>query len=578
MYITEESLTNSTWQAFERMVSRLLLLEGFASVRMVGQTGDQGADLLASRAGKRWLFQVKHWRRKVPVSVVDETLRALQMYRSQIPVIVSLSGFEESVHQHQHTLMSHGVPLQLWDSKELVKRAQRLLGRPSNFPEPRLYQEEAIRAILHVYQSRSQLSALIVMATGLGKTFVAAEAIRRVNAIRTERVLIVVHSNELVYQAEKAFWPFLTAGQPTVVWNGYEHPAESELNTAPFVFACLDTVSDYVNKGGDLKSFAIVLVDECHHVGAQMYPSLLNKLRAGQEGGPFLLGLTATPWRSDDGKIEDYFGPPLVSVDIVHGMKRGFLANVDYRMYTDNINWEALRQLKGGRYTPRQINRTLFITEWDDAVVLELQRVWQEQVNPRAIVFCGTIDHAITMRDRINALGFCHASAIYSKTASGRTMGGWERNRILSEFEDGAIGAVCAVDILNEGVDVPDVNIIVFQRVTHSRRIFVQQLGRGLRISAGKEKVIVLDFVSDIRRFAAGIDMKDQLLSPDGPSAGNPVRIKIHHKVSFRKAGEEDPHTEAFLRQWLEDVAAVENAGEDTGVLRFPPELPGSHT
>lgn len=94
-----------------------------------------------------------------------------------------------------------------------------------------------------------------------------------------------------------------------------------------------------------------------------------------------------------------------------------------------------------------------------------------------------------------------------------------ERNRILCDFQDGVIDVLCAVDILNEGVDVPDVNIIVFQRVTHSRRIFIQQLGRGLRLSKNKEKVIVLDFVSDIRRFAAGINLKDGL-AEDGLTRG----------------------------------------------------------
>ena len=79
-----------------------------------------------------------------------------------------------------------------------------------------------------------------------------------------------------------------------------------------------------------------------------------------------------------------------------------------------------------------------------------------------------------------------------------------ERNRILCDFHDGEVQVMCAMNIFNEGIDVPDVNIVVFQRVTHSRRIFIQQLGRGLRLSEVKEKVIVLDFVSDIRRFAAG--------------------------------------------------------------------------
>lgn len=153
-----------------------------------------------------------------------------------------------------------------------------------------------------------------------------------------------------------------------------------------------------------------------------MYNAVLQETLAGTECGPFLLGLTATPWRPDDVDLSEYFGEPLVSVDIVIGLRNGFLSDVDYRMYTDNINWEALGELKGRNFSPRHINRTLFITEWDDAVVFELKRVWQEQSKPRAIVFCGTIDHAATMRDRINSLGFCNASAIYSQTTVSRLM------------------------------------------------------------------------------------------------------------------------------------------------------------
>jgi superfamily II DNA or RNA helicase len=110
----------------------------------------------------------------------------------------------------------------------------------------------------------------------------------------------------------------------------------------------------------------------------------------------------------------------------------------------------------------------------------------------REQLFCGTIDHALTMRDKINALGFCSAAAIYSQSAHGRAMARYERNGILCDFHDGTINVVCAVDIFNEGVDVPDVNIIVFQRVTHSRRIFIQQMGRGLRLAPEKDRVIVL--------------------------------------------------------------------------------------
>ena len=137
----------------------------------------------------------------------------------------------------------------------------------------------------------------------------------------------------------------------------------------------------------------------------------------------------------------------------------------------------------------------------------------------------------------------------------------------MCDFSDGRVNVVCAVDVFNEGIDVPDVNIIVFQRVTHSRRIFIQQLGRGLRISDDKDKVIVLDFVSDIRRFAAGIDLKDKL------SAREATRVDIPNKVTFRKVGGEDPKTERFLREWLDDVASIENANEDSSILKFPPQI-----
>ena len=296
-------------------------------------------------------------------------------------------------------------------------------------------------------------------------------------------------------------------------------------------------------------------------------------MSAGKPGGTFALGLTATPWRPDEIDLTDYFGYPRVSIDMVTGLKKGFLANVDYRMFTDNIDWDALKNIQGKSFTPKQINRTLFINQWDDSVVYKLRETWREQTNPRAIVFCGTVEHAIIMRNKINSLGFCNAAAIYSGVSGGNyeSMSQYKRSRILSDFSEGTINVICAVDIFNEGIDVPDVNILVFQRVTHSRRIFIQQLGRGLRISEGKDKVIVLDFVSDIRRFAAGLSLKDSLLEYEKVS----TRIDLPNKVTFMKVGGEDPEAETFLRQWLDDVVAIEEADEDASVLKFPPLLPG---
>ena len=573
MFIDKESIKSNSWQSFERLICRLAMAEGFVGARVVGQSNDHGADIIASRNGIRWLFQAKHWKKPVSIEVIDETLRAAQLYKAKVPVIVASNGFDAKAIDHQKELMQSGINIQLWTTDILVEHARRLGNDIPNKYPVREYQEKAIQGIMNAYVKQDG-KALAVLATGMGKTFIAAETVHRMAIIKKNlRVLILAHTNPLVYQLERSFWKFMNRDQRSVVWNGYEEPSMHELETAQFVFACVNTVSEYIKRVDVFPEFDVMVVDECHHAGASMYSTVFEKTRAGKYNGPFLLGLTATPWRPDEVDLADIFGETVVCIDMVEGLKKGFLSNVDYRMYTDNIDWNALRNLEGYKFTPKQINRTLFIEQWDDSVVYELRRAWHEQPNPRAIVFCGTIDHANIMCTKLNALGFCNAAAIYSSAGSGYSMTQYEKNRILADFADGIINVVCTVDIFNEGIDVPDVNILVFQRVTHSRRIFIQQLGRGLRISDNKEKVIVLDFVSDIRRFAAGIGLKDGLEKTDYTPIDKhkPVRISLPNKVTFRKVTGEDPETEKFLRVWLDDIAEIEESGENSSVLKFPP-------
>jgi superfamily II DNA or RNA helicase len=569
VFLDEAFLRSCGWQAFERAVQRLLVHLGYGGVRLVGQSGDEGADVIGHAHGKRWLFQVKYWRQKVGRTTVNETLRAASVYRAQVPVVVSLSGFDEGARVRQGELQRSGVPLQLWDSGTLRERLSTLPDTTVWSGDFRPYQNTAIEAVVTTAVNRESKRALVVMATGLGKTVVAAEAIRRIRASQPWRVLVLAHTNSLVYQLERAFWPFLLPRTATAVWNGYERPARTELETVPFIFASVQSVYEAISRREEIPYFDAVIVDECHHAASDSYRAVLQALGASGLGPTFLVGLTATPWRRDQRDLTEAFGEPVAKTDIVEGMRMGYLANVDYQMFTDNIRWAGLGELTRGKLSPRAINRTLFITEWDDAVVEQLFETWKEQHSPRAIVFCGTIDHAITMRDRINAMGFARAGAVYSTLGSGRAQSAPERARLLADFHDGVLGVLCTVDMLNEGVDIPDVNVIVFQRVTHSRRIFVQQLGRGLRLAPNKDRVIVLDFVSDIRRFAAGLELKEQLAKP------GIRRMSINHKVSFRRLGGEDGKAESFLREWLEDVTAVSESGEDASVLKFPPPVEG---
>jgi len=540
---------------------------GFEDIRLVGRTGDRGADILGHRAGRRWLIQVKFRKGgNIGPLAVDETLQSAQLYEAHVPTVATNRMFTPEVADQQQKLVASGTPIQLWHRMKLRREWDRLPDSSKALKGPRGYQIHPIERIVGACENPELHAGMLIMATGLGKTFVAAEAIRQYSSRSPDirhKVLVLAHTNELVYQLERAFWPFLSKHTTTAIWNGNEHGA---LENSLFTFACIDSVAQTVSQEGRLPSdYDVIVIDEAHHAGAQTYRNVVEFTRAGKPNGPFLLGLTATPWRADESDLKTIFGETLACIDIVEGMKSGYLSNVDYRMHVDNIDWDKLAEIRD--LTPRGLNRTLFIQEWDDAVVNTLRRTWSEVTRPRAIVFCGTVDHALTMRDRIKAMGFTRAEAIYSRGPDGRKMNYVERNRALSDFHDGKIGVMCAVDIFNEGVDVPDVNILVFQRVTHSRRIFVQQLGRGLRIAPGKERVVVLDFVSDIRRIAAGLDLKEQLRNASRyVMLGSPVR--------FVNATGEDPRAESFLREWLRDAAAIQDAGDDDHVLRFPPPFP----
>jgi superfamily II DNA or RNA helicase len=553
--------------------------KGYVQCSVVGQSGDGGADVLGILNHKRYLFQVKALSTPVSDKVIAETLSALQKYEADIPVIVSKNGFTNEALDKQASLIKEGVRLQLWDRTAIRQQGDLLdsdvLIKKKSF---RPYQETAIENIVSSHLRASSGSALVVLATGLGKTFVAAEAISRLRK-PSQKVLVLAHTIDLVLQLEKAFWPFLNKFEPTAILTGTDRPTQlGELVNYPYVFATRDSFAAIQTTDAELPRFDYVVVDECHHLGADVYERVLDSLEVGRVGGPFLLGLTATPWRPNGEKLDHRFDDPVISVDLTKGLQEGYLSNVDYRIYTTNIDWKRITTHVGETVSPKEMNRTLFISEWDDEVVNSVATAWRELGDrARGIIFCGTIDHAVKMAQRINALGFTRAAAIYSggKSELNPGISAVTRNKMLWDFSDGRLGIICAVDILNEGVDVPDVNLVVFQRVTHSRRIFTQQLGRGLRLAEGKEKVIVLDFVTDVRRFAAGLALERDL-APSHKATKGIKQIKYNSKVTFMRHNTEDQAGHSFLKEWLKDLDEIENAGDDVSILKFPNlKLPG---
>jgi superfamily II DNA or RNA helicase len=555
---SQYTLSFGPWQAFERSVARFLIHDGYDNVRLIGGSGDGGGDVIAHKYGKRFVFQVK-FRSSGTLSeeVALEVENALRVYKADIPVIVTNVGFSSSLLARAQVLSQRGINLQLWDKSKILELQSNLNADPKLTFSLRDYQLRAIDELRSSFEASR--SGLVVMATGLGKTLTAMSGVRKlIDEGSVRRVLILAHTNELVYQLERSSWGLLKKHESTAIWNGYE---SGDIKNATLVFACINSVYASL-PNDDLGDFDMVVIDEAHHAGSPTYQATIEASDTGATSGSYLLGLTATPWRSDEVKVRDIFKDLLVQVDMVEGLSKGYLSNVDYRMHIDDLDWDKLAHATD--MSPKQLNKKIFIDEWNDAIIHRLQEAFAEVPNPRAIIFCSTIEHAHIMKGKILARNFSTAEVIYSGSFNGRTLTSQKRSLLLSDFHDGLIGVMCVVDIFNEGVDVPDVNIIVFQRVTHSRTIFIQQLGRGLRIKEGKDKVIVLDFVSDIRRIAAGLELQAGL-------SATPRYVKLGKPVKFIRDNSEDVDSENFFKEWMHDVAAIEAAGDNDHILRFPP-------
>jgi superfamily II DNA or RNA helicase len=244
---------------------------------------------------------------------------------------------------------------------------------------------------------------------------------------------------------------------------------------------------------------------------------------------------------------------------IAEGMSAGYLSAVDYSMFVDNLNWDVVRESSENGYSIKELNRALFLPQRDDEIVEQFRAAWRETLDPRAILFCQTIEHAEHMARLLSVSDQSWKNASFLHSGLPRR----QRHVLLNEFRLGRVPIITCVDVFNEGVDVPDVNLIAFLRVTHSRRIFVQQLGRGLRLSPGKDNLKVLDFVTDIRRVAATLDLRRSLETDHRED----LRLRLPHgsRIEFT-----DEAAESLLDHWIKDAASLETTADEVQ-LQFPP-------
>ncbi len=545
-YVAPQLLLEGGPYRFTRQMERLLGQLKFSDVVNIDGSRDQGGDLLGTRNGKLWVFQAK-WKSRGPVSAdaVEEVTRAWDYYGADRGVVLTNTHPSARALERAHVLGRIGRDVKVWNGSMLQALA-------SNADEHealglRDYQDEAVSAMWADLTARRR--ALLILATGLGKTVVGGEIIGRyVRENRDRDVLVVAHTKDLVNQLERSLWRHLPKSVKTQVLTGDDKPRDLGGVTCATVTSALDAVLRGWRPG-------LVMVDETHHVAeAGQFDQLLAELDDSLQ-----FGVTATPWRNDQYDIEQRFGRASYRLGIEECMRRGYLAAVDYRLFVDNIDWDAVKAVSEHQYSIKELNSKLFLVQRDEAVVDALVDAWHSTVSPRGIIFCQTIPHCEHMLTLLRKHPHWRTAATIHTDMPKR-----ERQQRLLDFRAGRVPLLIAVDILNEGVDVPDVNILVFARVTHSRRIFVQQLGRGLRLRQGKSHVIALDFVSDIRRVAALLNLKRKVGAEDVEVLPHVPRSKIEFS---------DLRTERFLEQWILDAADIETANDEARLQFLDPDV-----
>lgn len=320
-----------------------------------------------------------------------------------------------------------------------------------------------------------QKSSLIILPPGSGKTRIAAEDAK---GFESKSVLYVAHTHEILDVAQSEF--------AAVFGENHVHRVASSQDLRNPKIVNLATIQFLTNNRNAVRKnqFDYVIIDEFHHAAARTYRGLFKTL-----GEPFLLGLTATPFRGDRQDIVELCsGNVLVNCELRAGIDSGILSPYHYYGVFDDINYSNIRH-RGTQYGIKDLEKALVIPERDKAIIEE----WRDHADGKpTIAFCCSHNHAKRV-----AASFRDAR-IPTEVYLGTTPIGM-RGNLAGRLETGDLNVLCAVDVLNEGADFPFLECLLFLRPTESKRIFFQQLGRGLRKYVGKSHCTVIDFIGNFQ-------------------------------------------------------------------------------
>ena len=355
---------------------------------------------------------------------------------------------------------------------------------------------------------------LIVAATGTGKTVISAFDYRQFMNEHPEhhRLLFIAHREEILSQSLLTYRSVLRDANFGDLWVGDHRPEKS----IDHLFVSVQTFNSHFNEvfaGLSNDYYDYIVIDEAHHSVASSYRKIFDHFK------PLLLiGLTATPERMDGSSLLDDFGKISAEIRLPKALDEGLLTPFQYYCISDNTDLtdECLwMNGKNGKYIISKLSERLCNISRTDLIIDRLNYYLSDEHKCKALCFCTDKNHAKFMADQFNQCGF-KSDYLVSDNSEKRT-------RLNHALACGEINYLFVVDMFNEGVDIPSVDTVLFLRPTESLTIFLQQLGRGLRLDAGKNLLTVLDFVAQVNinydftsRFRAlltktGTNVEDQI-------------------------------------------------------------------
>ena len=336
------------------------------------------------------------------------------------------------------------------------------------------HQMEALRSLQDM-RDNSETIALLYHATGTGKTVTAVMDAKNCGG----RVLFLAHTQELINQATETFrrlWPSVTVGR---YMESIKQP------NAHVVCGSVQSVALHLDQFKD-DAFDYLIVDEAHHAAADTYQKVLSYFKPA-----FTLGLTATPERTDDNKvILDIFKNTAHKLDIQTAVEIGELVPIRCIRIHTNIDLTKVR-FNSVQYNIRDLESKIYVPERNRLIV----DTWLQYVrNKRTVVFCASVKHAEQIAELFREAGIKAASVSGGMKQS-------ERKEFQDKFVNRDIQVLCACDLLNEGWDCPETEVLFMARPTMSKVLYTQQLGRGMRLFEGKESLMVFDFVDNASQY-----------------------------------------------------------------------------